>query len=252
MSTPILLEHDDALAIITLNDPERRNALTVAMLEELCAVLDDTARRDDITAVLLRGAGPAFCAGFDLGAIVDDPMTLQALIAGLGETTRRMRSLPMPIIVAAHGAAIAGGCALVSAADMSVIGDQTVAGYPVHRLGVSPAVTLPTLMQAIGEGPARTLVLDGRLHTGADAHQLGVGTHLAPEEDVQAEARRLAENVMRHGGSAVRATKQWLGALDGSEDGARWDGPVRGSEPLAGGAEAVERMRAFWSKRRQD
>jgi len=252
MSTAIEIECDGALVIITLNDPERRNALTVAMLEQLCRVLDDTARRDDIDAVLLEGTGSAFCAGFDLGAIVDEPMTLQSLIAGLGEVTRRMRSLPMPIIVAAHGAAIAGGCALVSAADMSIIGDRTVAGYPVHRLGVSPAVTLPTLMQAIGTGAARALVLDGRLHTGAEAHRLGVGTHLVPEEDVRTEARRLADDVMQLGGAAVRATKHWLNMLDGSQDEERWSGPVRGSEPLAGGPEAIERMKAFWSKRRRD
>ena len=250
MSSMIHIEHVDALAIITLNDPERRNALTVSMLDELQQALDALAGTRHIAAVLLQGAGPAFCAGFDLGAIVDEPMTLQALISGLGGTTRRMRELPMPIIVAAHGAAIAGGCALLSAADLSVIGDRTTAGYPVHRLGVSPAVTLPTLMQAIGEGPARSLVLDGQLRTGADAHRLGLGTHLVQEEDVQAEARRLCESIMAHGCAAVRATKQWLGALDGSEDGARWTGPIRGSEPLAGGTEAVERMEAFWAKRR--
>ncbi len=250
MSSSINLDHLERMTVITLNDPARRNALTVEMLEQLCRILDELATRDDIDVVLLQGAGPAFCAGFDLGAIVEAPMTLQAMITGLGGATRRMRSLPMPIIVAAHGAAIAGGCAMLSAADLSVLGDRTTAGYPVHRLGVSPAVTLPTLMQAIGEGPARTLALDGQLHTGAAAHRLGLGTHLVAEEDVQAEARRLCERIVQHGSTALRATKQWLGTLDGSSDESRWSGPIHGSEPLAGGAEAVERMEAFWAKRR--
>lgn len=246
----LLIEHDAGLTALTLNNPNQRNVLSVELLKQLCSALEDAACNKS-TAILLRGNGPAFCAGFDLGAVVEEPLVLQELIVALGDVTRRMRNHPVPIVLAAHGSVIAGGCALLSAADIVVLGDQTNVGYPVHKLGVSPAVTLPTLLQTISEGPARALVMDGRLRTGIDAHRLGIGTHLVPEVDVQSEASRLAASIAAHPASATQETKHWIGTLDGSDDRARWDGPIAGSQPLAGGKEAVERMQAFWAKRRR-
>ena len=93
--------------------------------------------------------------------------------------------------------------------------------------------------------------MDGRLRTGIEAHRLGIGTHLVPEIDVQSQASRLAASIASQPASATQTTKHWLGTLDGSDDSARWDGPIAGSQPLAGGKEAVERMHAFWEKRRR-
>lgn len=244
------IEHDAGLTTLTLNNPNQRNVLSVELLRQLCSALENAAG-NETTAILLRGNGPAFCAGFDLSAVVEEPLVLQELIVALGDVTRQMRNHPAPIVLAAHGSVIAGGCALLSAADIVVLGDQTNVGYPVHRLGVSPAVTLPTLLQTICEGPARTLVMDGRLRTGIEAHRLGIGTHLVPEIDVQSQASRLAASIASQPASATQTTKHWLGTLDGSDDSARWDGPIAGSQPLAGGKEAVERMHAFWEKRRR-
>ena len=178
-------------------------------------------------------------------------MTLQAMISGLGGTTRRMRSLPMPIIVAAHGAAIAGGCAILGAADLSVLGDRTMAGYPVHRLGVSPAVTLPTLMQAIGEGPRAdpgtrwTTLYRSRGPSTWTGHPISWRRSMSRPKDGDSASTSSSTDPR----PSVQPS-QWLGALDGSGDETRWSGPIHGSEPLAGGAEAVERLEAFWAKRR--
>ncbi|MDG2292180.1 MAG: enoyl-CoA hydratase/isomerase family protein [Phycisphaerales bacterium] len=245
----LLIEHDAGLTVVTLNNPDQRNALSVELLQQMARALDP-ATDDEPHAILLRGNGPAFCAGFDLGAVVDDPCVLQDLIVALGEVTHRMRNHPAPIVLAAHGSVIAGGCAILSAADIVILGDQTKVGYPVHRLGVSPAVTLPTLLQTIGEGPARAIVMDGRLRTGMEAHRLGIGTQLVPEDDVQKEALELACSIASQPSAATAATKKWMNALDGSDDGARWDGPIAGSKPLAEGAEAAERIQAFWANRR--
>ena len=245
----LLVEHDAGLTVVTLNNPDQRNALSVQLLQEMSSALEDVTN-DETCAILLRGNGSAFCAGFDLGAVADEPRVLQELIVALGEVTRRMRSHPAPIVLAAHGSVIAGGCAILSAADVVILGDQTKVGYPVHRLGVSPAVTLPTLLQTIGEGPARAIVMDGRLHTGMEAHRLGIGTRLVPEDDVQHEARTLARAIASQPPAATAATKQWMNTLDESNDGSRWDGPIAGSKPLADGAEAAERIKAFWANRR--
>jgi len=245
----LLVEHDGPLTTLTLDDPARRNALSVQLLQQLSDALDDTAQREESTAVLLRGNGPAFCSGFDLGPVVEEPMVLQDLLVALGNVTRRMRTHPLPVILAAHGAAIAGGCALLSAADLVVLGNQTMIGYPVHRLGLSPAVTLPTLMPSAGEGTARMLVMDGRLRSGEEIHRLGLGTRLVCETDVQDEARQLAEDIAAQPAQATRATKKWLCSLEGSDDAARWEEATSSSEPLVGGEEVVKRLQAFWSKR---
>ncbi|MBM44266.1 MAG: hypothetical protein CMJ36_04555 [Phycisphaerae bacterium] len=245
----LLVNREDALATISLNDPGRRNALTVSMLDGLESALKALANDPGVQAVLLRGEGSFFCAGFDLGAIVDEPMTLQDLVARLGRVTMRMRSLPAPVILAAKGAAIAGGCALLTGADIVVLGDETKVGYPVHALGISPAVTIPTLSQAAGDGPARAMLMDGRLRTGREVLETGLGADLVSEKSVDEEAGALARHVASLPPVAVKATKRWLNELDGSNDPSRWTQPVEGSAPLAGSGEAVDLLGRFWKRK---
>lgn len=247
--TEILLNHEDSLATVSLNAPERRNALSVSMLDELEASLESLASDAGVRAVLLKGEGEFFCAGFDLGAIVDDPMLLQELVERLGRVTMLMRTVPAPIILAAKGAAIAGGCALLTGADIVVLGDQTRVGYPVHALGFSPAVTIPTLLQTAGSGPTRALLMDGRLRTGEEVLETGLGVELVPEDEVGHEATRLAGHIAALPPTAVQATKNWLNELDGSNDPSRWARPMEGSAPLAGSSEAVELLGMFWQRK---
>jgi len=247
--TELLVNQEDSLATVSLNAPERRNALSVSMLDELLSTLESLGSDEGVQAILLRGEGAFFCAGFDLGAIVDEPMLLQDLVSRLGRVTMLMRSAPAPIILAAKGAAIAGGCALLTGADIVVLGDRTRVGYPVHALGISPAVTIPTLSQAAGAGPTRAMLMDGRLRTGREVLETGLGVDLVSEDDVEEEAMRLADHVAGLPPNAVQATKSWLNELDGSDDPSRWTRPVEGSAPLAGSREAVELLGRFWERK---
>jgi len=247
--TELLLNRKDSLATVSLNAPERRNALSVSMLDELESSLQSLASDGDVRAVLLKGEGDSFCAGFDLGAIVDDPMLLQELVERLGRVTMLMRTVPAPIILAAKGTAIAGGCALLTGADIVILGDQTRVGYPVHALGISPAVTIPTLSQSAGSGPTRALLMDGRLRTGPEVLETGLGVDLVPEAMVEQEAARLAGHIAALPPTAVQATKNWLNELDGSNDPSRWIRPVEGSAPLAGSSEAVRLLGRFWQRK---
>lgn len=247
--TELLINQEESLATVSLNAPERRNALSVLMLDELETSLESLASDVDVRAILLKGEGEFFCAGFDLGAIVDDPMLLQELVERLGRVTMLMRTAPAPIILAAKGAAIAGGCALLTGADIVVLGDQTRVGYPVHALGISPAVTIPTLSQSAGSGPTRALLMDGRLRTGQEVLETGLGVDLVPEAKVDLEATRLAGHVAALPPAAVQATKNWLNELDGSNDPSRWVRPVEGSAPLASSNEAVELLGRYWQRK---
>tara|TARA_Y100000589_G_scaffold72748_2_gene65668 strand:- start:12289 stop:13050 length:762 start_codon:yes stop_codon:yes gene_type:complete len=240
---------EQGVRIIELDDPGRRNALTVDLLDGLIAQLEACAERSDIHAVLLRGRGPCFCAGFDLQAVVDEPKVLDELIERLSNAIRTMRRLPQVVVVAAHGAAIAGGCALLTGADAVFVDDGTTAGYPVHPLGVSPAVTIPTLRQRIGDGRARELLLGGRLVRGRDLVELGLATHWI-ETEMHVAALEWARGAAGRSSNAMRTTKRWVNELDGSHDDASFDGPVDGSRTLTGGAEAIEMLKTFWNSRR--
>ena len=239
----------EGVRVLELNDPERRNALTVELLDALIEQLAVTVQRTDIGAVLLRGRGPCFCAGFDLQAVVDDPMLLDPLIERLSRAVRAMRRLPQTVVIAAHGAAIAGGCALLTGADAVFVDDGTIAGYPVHALGVSPAVTTPTLRQRIGDGPARELLLGGRLVRGRDLLDLGIATHWS-DEAVETDAMAWARDAATRSSNAMRTTKRWINELDGSDRDMPFDGPVVDSRTLTGGDEAIEMLAAFWASRR--
>lgn len=245
---PMLLQRrEDHVAILSLNDPTKRNALSMGMFDALDAALE-TVRRDAGTRViLLRGEGPAFCAGFDLGAAVEHPAVMNAFIERLSTLLRAIRRLPQPVIASVHGAAVAGGCAIVSACDVVFVEATAKLGYPVHRIGLSPAVTLPTLIPKVGDGAARALVMSGELIDGVQAVRLGLATHRAEgEAALGSAALAFAHDLSRKPPGAVRETKAWLNELDGSLDDDQFNLPARDSARFAEDPASVELLRAAW------
>jgi len=218
------LTFEPPLATIALNDPDKRNAMSLPMFDALDAAIAQIALRDDVHIVLLHGRGPAFCAGFDLNAAMLEQSLLAEFILRLSRVNRSLRRLPQVVIAAVHGAAIAGGCAILSACDFVFVAPDAKLGYPVHRIGVSPAVTLPLLLPMLGEGAARALTMSGELIDGVAAHRLGLATHItASSESVMAEARAHAATLAKKGPHALRVTKGWINELDGSLDDNRFD-----------------------------
>jgi enoyl-CoA hydratase/carnithine racemase len=234
---------------LALNDPDRRNALGMDMFDALDAALAAVADSDDAIVVVLSGRGAAFCAGFDLVAARRDAAVMGDFIERLGGTLRAMRRMPQVVVGAVHGAAIAGGCALVSACDMVVVSASARLGYPVHRIGVSPAVTLPTLVQAVGHGAARALVIDGELIDGRAALRMGLATRLSTDDDVLDDAMTLARTIAGYGAGGLRATKSWLNELDGSLDDGRFDGPKADSAAVARSESAGAALRRALDER---
>lgn len=232
----MLVEIDisDHVATVTLNDPDRRNALGFAMFDALSEALDLAEADPGAHVVLLGGSGKVFCAGFDIKAAAGDPAVMGDFIERLSALLRRLRRMPGICVAAVQGAAIAGGCALVSACDMAVISATAKLGYPVHGLGISPAVSAPTLIGAVGPGPARALMLGGELIDGRAAHAMGLAARLcADDAAVAAEARALCAVIAANAPHALGVTKAWLNELDGSLDDKRFDGPARDTAALA-------------------
>ena len=247
--TLVLVARDGAITSVMLNAPEKRNAMTLEMFDALDEALDDLADADDCAVVRLEGRGKSFCAGFDLTAAQDEPKLTGAFIHRLSATVKALRRLPQTVIGGVQGAAIAGGCALVSGCDLVVASANAKFGYPVHRLGISPVVSYPTFSQAVGAGTARRIMLEGRLFTGAEAHALGLVSHLVDDhDDVTPAVDELAHTIAGHGHEALRVTKQWLNELDGSDDDARYAGPAKASAEQATQPQAIEMLAAAWRR----
>mgnify|MGYP006280367379 CR=1 FL=1 len=236
-------------AVLALNDPERRNALGDAMFTDLRRALRQL-HSDPPVTLILQGRGKAFCAGFDLGAVVEQQSRFAAYVRELSDIIRQLRRSSMIVIGAVHGSALAGGCALVAACDLVVVSRETRLGYPVHRIGATPAVTIPALQQVVGPGRARHLLMGGDLIDGAEAVRRGLADHLVEtDDDVAPRAEQLARRVAGHGRHALAVTKAWLNELDGSDQDAPFDRVTEGSLDACTGPEAVRMLRAFWARR---
>lgn len=211
----VTLQHEGPVAVVSLARPEKRNAMTPGMLDEFLASLrsvrDSTAR-----AVVVRGEGSVFCSGFDLPLCHAEPGTLARLLTGLSVCVGELRSLDVPVVIACHGAAIAGGCALLGGADVVVADRGAKIGYPVVPLGISPAVSASSLRSAVVDGAARAWQLDPVLHTGEEAHAMGLVHELVESAaDVMGRARAVALALAGKPAWAISATKAWLNRLTG-------------------------------------
>jgi len=217
MSDLAMLTFDGSIGTLTLNRASSRNALSIDLLAALHARLDEIATRTDLIALILTGAGPSFCAGMDLKQVLNEPGAPLRLLSSLAELTLKLRALPLVTIASVNGAAIGGGCGIVTVCDLAITHADSKMGFPEVDLGVCPAVVAPWLAKRIGHGAARRLLLMGGTFSGRDAHVQGIVSHLVESrEALHAGSLALAQRVSQGGPIALRATKALLNQLDGS------------------------------------
>lgn len=213
------LELSGAIARLTLNRPEARNALSVDLLEALHARVDSLASPSDVVVLIVTGAGKSFCAGMDLRAVMNDPDAPGVLLSSLAEFTIKLRQLPLLTIARVNGAAIGGGCGLACVCDFAVTHADSKMGFPEVDLGVCPAVVAPWLVRRVGAARARQILLTGGLMSGQRAFELGMVTQaVASADELDSAVDALAKRLSAGGPHALRATKKLLNTLDGSDD----------------------------------
>lgn len=238
-----------SVAEVWLSRPEKRNALTPDMLTGLLSALAQI-DASDASVILLAGDGHAFCAGFDLALCKDHPdgSVMRALLSGLADAISALRIQRRPVVIAAHGAAVAGGCALLGGGDIVVTNHESTMGYPVVRLGVSPAVSAPFLRLRVGPGHARELLLHTRMISGLRAAQIGLASRSVERpEDVISVARDEAARLAERPAGAIAATRALLAEIDALADSPRR--ALRASVELTGGDEERRLLPAAWSSR---
>jgi enoyl-CoA hydratase/carnithine racemase len=220
MADLILLERQGGVAVATLNDPTRLNAMTEAMGQALVATCAELARDDSVRAVVLTGAGRAFSAGGDLDMI--EAMARAGNEQPGGETRRQneafmgrfyrlfltLRSLPQPTLAALNGAAIGAGCCVALACDMRLAAREAKLGLNFVRLGLHPGMAATwTLPRLVGPAHAAELLFSGRMLDGAEAERIGLVNRALPREQLRDEALALAATIAGNAPLAVRATK---------------------------------------------
>lgn len=210
----------DGVATVTLNRPEKRNALDAATVRELADAVARAGADDGVRVLLLRGAGPDFCAGADLEQLERIAAGMGPLenlddAAALGDLFVRMRRAAKPVIAAVHGHAIAGGAGLATAADLVVASDDAVFGYPEVRLGFVPAMVLALLRRAVGEKVAFDLASGGHRIDAAEALRIGLVSRVFARATFIDESDAFARALAARSSSALRLIKRLLYGMDG-------------------------------------
>jgi len=201
----------DSIATLTLNRPDKRNALDQRMITELKAALEQCDLAADVRVVVVRGAGKDFCAGLDLDELLATAdLSIEEnerRAMELGEIFLALRALPKITVAAVEGHALAGGCGLATACDLVVARAGAQFGYPEINRGFAPAIVMTMLRRAVGEKAAFDLVATGRLVVAEEAEQLGLISRVMPAEDFEDELRGLLSRLASFSPSALALIK---------------------------------------------
>jgi methylglutaconyl-CoA hydratase len=209
----IEIQSDDTLALITLNRPQKRNAISAQMIAELLAALNEVESGSERVAII-TGAGKDFCAGMDLDALnslaTQSPEQNLADARRTAEFFRRLWSFPKPLIAAVNGAALAGGCGIATLCDFTLAVPQAKFGYTEVRVGFIPALVSKFLERQVGEKLARDLLLTARIVGPVEAMAIGLLTRVVPADQLMVSARELATILIANSPGSLMATKRLL------------------------------------------
>jgi methylglutaconyl-CoA hydratase len=246
---------EEGVLTITMNRPERRNALNPTMIHELTEALEDAEKSHD-GAIILTGAGSAFCAGLDLDHL--ESLTAKtreqhrADSENIARVLRTLYSVPKPTIAAVNGAAIAGGMGLATICDFTLSVPEAKFGYTEVKIGFIPAIVSAFLIRQIGDKRTRDLLLTGRLIKAEEAHTLGLVTRILAEQDLMREARSLAQCLVRNSPEAMYATKRLLNSYVNRHLDAEIEAAIDANAEARATEDFKEGVRAFLEKRAPD
>jgi len=201
MSDVVLLSRDDDIARVTLNRPDRLNALDKAMWQRLSELVAEVAGDGGVRCVIVGGAGSAFGAGADVAEFAterDTPAKAAAYAAVMGGALQALRDCPVPTVAQIHGACAGAGLEIAIHCDLRIAADSSRFGAPVQRLGITmPYPEIAALVELVGHATALEILLEGRLFGAREAYEKGLVSRVVPEasldEEVKATARRIAD-----------------------------------------------------------
>jgi methylglutaconyl-CoA hydratase len=254
----LLIADDGLIRTITLNRPEKRNAMTPAMQTELIAAMQEAAS-SDCRVLVLAGAGDAFCAGLDLSVLQTmmdkHAQEHRADAERIATLLRTLYELPLPTIAAVHGPAIAGATGLATICDFTVATPAAKFGYTEARIGFVPALVSAFLALQIGDKRSRDLLLSARIFGAEEALRLGLVNEIVAPEELQQRVHALAQSLIANSPQSLAGTKRLMAAqnktwLDASIDLAMdANAASRGTNDFREGVTAfLEKRKPVWRK----
>jgi len=251
--TTIQLAYDGAVATITLNRPEKRNAISYDLIDDLLGALREVAK-SPAQILILTGAGKAFCSGMDLDNLksligrspaqsLEDSKTMASLF-------RTLYDFPKPTIAAVNGAAIAGGTGLATLCDFTIAVSEAKFGYTEVKIGFVPAIVSTFLMRQVGEKIARDLLLTGRLFDAEEAKRIGLINEIVSGEKLLERARELAALLLENSPASLRYTKRLISDAVRAEVDMQIETAVRENAAVRSTADFREGVTSFLEKRK--
>jgi methylglutaconyl-CoA hydratase len=245
----VLVEKQSAhTTVVTLNRPERRNALTIELMSELVAAIEAAGADPEQRIVILKGAGQAFCTGMDLNEVAQPEKAHQSAEM-VAKTLITLSETRLMTIASVHGAAVAGGTGLMSACDFVVAAQRTKIGYPEVRRGLVPGMIMTFLRRQLRERDLRELLFGGELFEAERAYEIGLVNRVVPREELENETQKVLAMILQGAPGALTNTKRLLEKL--------WPTTVRQDIETAlsfhmaarESTEATEGVAAFFEKR---
>jgi methylglutaconyl-CoA hydratase len=249
----IQLAYDTGVATITLNRPDKRNAISFELIDDLLRALEEVETSDSIV-LILTGAGKAFSSGMDLENLktligrtpeqnLQDSQTMVRMF-------RRLYEFPKVTIAAVNGAAIAGGTGLALLCDFTLAVPEAKFGYTEVRIGFVPAIVSTFLLRQVGEKQARDLLLTGRIIGAEEAARMGLVNEIVAPENLMTRARELAALLMENSPASLRATKKLLNDHARAELELQIEAAVRENAAIRTTADFREGVTSFLEKRK--
>jgi len=243
----------DGITTITLNRPDKRNAISYELIDDLVAALNQAAAASPHIAIL-TGAGTAFCAGMDLD-------NLKQLIGRSGEQNlkdsqtmaglfRTLCDFPKVTIAAVNGAAIAGGTALATLCDFTLAVPGAKFGYTEVRIGFVPGIVSSYLINNVGEKRARDLLLTGRLFDAEEAHQMGLVNEIVAPDQLMSRAHQLAQELMEISPASLKVTKALLSSFTKDQLDRQLARAIRENAAIRQTADFKEGVTSFLERRK--
>jgi methylglutaconyl-CoA hydratase len=249
MPVVLIEKQSPQITVVTLNRPERRNALTLELLIELCAAIDVASKQAEQRVLILRGADVAFCTGLDLKEAADTTKA-HATAEMVANTLVAISQTRLVTIAAVHGAAVAGGAGIMSACDFVVAAERTKIGYPEVRRGLVAGLVMTFLRRQVSERNMRELLFSGELIDAARAKEIGLVNRVVTPDVVMTEAQKFAVSVLQGAPDALAQTKRlveelwWRSVKEDVDVALKYHMQARES------AEAREGIAAFNEKRK--
>ena len=247
------LDFEPGIATLTLNRPEKRNAISYELIDDLLRALEEI-KASPARILIITGAGKAFCSGMDLENLkgllgrtpeqnLEDSRTMASLFRGLYE-------FPKPTIAAVNGPAIAGGTGLALLCDFAVAAPEAKFGYTEVRIGFVPGIVSTFLLRQVGEKIARDLLLTGRIFDAQEAVTLGLINEIVPLDQLIPRARALAATLIENSPTSLTYTKRLLTDLGRAELDFQIDTAVRKNAEIRATADFREGISSFLEKRK--